>query len=115
MRIAIAAVVTAVCLFPTGPRRAFAGAPKELPDGARIEELTGLKGKMDEKAGVFRLTAPRADLKVTTAGVRMTPPMGLTAWVAFQRVGKHTLVMGDTVMTEDQVNPVMSVALDQGL
>ncbi|HMF41201.1 MAG TPA: DUF1259 domain-containing protein [Polyangia bacterium] len=115
MRTAIAVIVTAVCLFPLDARRALAAPPKALPDAARIEELTGLKGKMDEKAGVFRLTAPRSDLKVTTAGVRMTPPLGLTAWIAFQRVGTHTVVMGDTVMTEDQVNPVMSVALDQGL
>jgi len=115
MRIATAVVVSAVCLFPLGSRRSLAAAPKDLPDGARIEELTKLKGKMDEKAGVFRLSAPRTDLKVSVAGVRMTPPMGLSAWVGFQRVGKHTMVMGDTVMTEDQVNPVMSVALDEGL
>jgi hypothetical protein len=41
--------------------------------------------------------------------------MGLTSWAAFQRVGKQTMVMGDMVLDEDQVNPVMSVALDNGL
>lgn len=84
-------------------------------DTAKIEQLTGAKGKMDEKSGVFKVSVPRADLNVQAAGVRMTPPLGLTSWAAFTRVGDHVAVMGDTVMTEDQVNPVMSVALDNGL
>ena len=41
--------------------------------------------------------------------------MGLTSWAAFKKAGGHTVVMGDTVLLEDQVNPVMSVALDNGL
>jgi hypothetical protein len=41
--------------------------------------------------------------------------MGLTAWAAFTRVGSHAAVMGDMVLTEDQVNPAMSAALDNGL
>jgi hypothetical protein len=81
-------------------------------DTAKIEQLTGAKGKMDERAGVFKVSVPRSDLKVTTAGVKMTPPLGLTSWAAFTRIGDKTAVMGDTVMTEEQVNAVMSVALD---
>lgn len=84
-------------------------------DTAKIEQLTGIKGQMNEKEGVFKVSAPRGDLKVTAAGVRMTPPLGLTSWAAFTAVGDQTAVMGDTVMTEDQVNAVMSVALDNGL
>src|SRR4030095_16208112 len=81
----------------------------------KIEELTGLKGQLNEKEGVFKVSFPRTDLNVTTAGVKMTPPMGLTAWAAFTKVIDHTMMMGDTVLLEDQVNPVMSVALDNGL
>src|SRR6185436_10665242 len=58
---------------------------------------------------------PRSDLNVTAAGVRMTPPLGLTSWAAFKAAGGHTIVMGDLVLLEDQVNPVMSAALDAGL
>jgi Domain of Unknown Function (DUF1259) len=54
-------------------------------------------------------------LSVTIAGVKMTPPMGLTSWAAFEREGKDDMVMGDIVMTEDQVSPVMSAAMDNGL
>ena len=84
-------------------------------DTARIEQLTGAKGKLDEKEGVFKVSVPRADLSVTAAGVKLTPPMGLTSWAAFKRAGNHTVVMGDMVLLEDQVNPVISVALDSGL
>src|SRR5437762_13155525 len=84
-------------------------------DTAKIEQLTGAKGKLDEKEGVFKVSVPRADLKVVAGGVHLTPPMGLTTWAAFTRSGEHTMVMGDLCLTEDQVNPVMSVALDNGL
>src|SRR5215510_4165110 len=90
-------------------------APTPVLDTASIEQLTGAKGKLDEKEGVFKVSVPRSDLTVTAAGVHLTPPMGLTSWAAFKRSGKDTMVMGDMVLAEDQVNPVMSVALDNGL
>jgi hypothetical protein len=90
-------------------------SPQGKMDTPAIEELTGAKGKLDEKEGVFKVSVPRADLNVSAAGVHLTPGMGLTSWAAFKQVGKNTMVMGDTVMLEDQVNPVMSAALDNGL
>jgi hypothetical protein len=90
------------------------GQEKKL-DTAQIEQLTGAKGTYNDKEGVFKVNAPRSDLKVTAAGVKMTPPMGLTSWAAFTKVGSHTMVMGDIVLLEDQVNPVMDVALENGL
>jgi hypothetical protein len=84
-------------------------------DTAAIEQLTGAKGTLDAKEGVFKVSLPRKDIAATAAGVRMTPGMGLTAWAAFTNAGKHTMVMGDIVLLEDQVNPVMSAALDAGL
>ena len=84
-------------------------------DTGAIERLTGAKGTLDEKEGVFKVSVPRKDLSVTVAGVKMTPPMGLTSWAAFKRDGKDDMVMGDMVMTDDQVTPVMSAALDNGL
>src|SRR2546421_9148411 len=84
-------------------------------DTARIEQLTGLKGKWNEKEGVFKVEMPRSDLAITAAGAKLIPPLGLTAWAAFTKAGAHTVVMGDMVLTEDQVNPAMSAALDNGL
>jgi hypothetical protein len=70
---------------------------------------------MSQKEGVFKVTMARSDIKAEAAGVKLTPPLGLTCWVAFQPMGDHVMVMGDQVVTEDQVNPVMSVALENGL
>jgi hypothetical protein len=84
-------------------------------DTAKIEQLTGLKGALNEKEGVFKVSYPRADIEAAAAGVKLTPPLGLTAWAAFTKTGKHAMVMGDIVLLEDQVNPVMSAALDSGL
>jgi hypothetical protein len=89
-------------------------APAKL-DTAHIEALTGAKGTLDEKEGVFKVSVPRSDLAVVSGGVHLTPGMGLTSWAAFTRVGTQTMVMGDTVLLQDQVNPVMSAALDNGL
>lgn len=103
----------AICLLST--LAATSAAAAKL-DTARIEELTGAKGKLDDKESVFKVSVPRADLSVTVGGtVKMTPPLGLTSWAAFKGGGGHTMVMGDLVLTEDQVNAVMSVALDAGL
>jgi Domain of Unknown Function (DUF1259) len=87
----------------------------ESLDTARIDQLTGLKGKLDEKEQVYKVSAPRSDLTVLSKTVRITPPMGITSWAAFTRAGKQTMVMGDLVLEEDQVSPVMDAALGSGL
>src|SRR3954447_270462 len=87
----------------------------ERLDTAKIEQMTGAKGKLDEKEGVFKVSLPRNDINVTAGGVKMTPPMGLTCWASFMKMGDGAMVMGDQVLLEDQVNPVMSVALENGL
>jgi hypothetical protein len=84
-------------------------------DTAGIERRTGAKGELSAEEGVFKVSLPRSDLNVRAAGVKLTPPLGLTAWAAFKRTGESTLVMGDVVLLEDQVNPVMDVALQNGL
>src|SRR2546425_8808024 len=94
---------------------AFATSPKAPLDTAKIEDLAGVKGSYSDKEGVFKVSMPRSDLSITAAGVRLTPPMGLTSWAAFKHAGQRTMVMGDMVLLEDQVNQVMSVALDNGL
>ncbi len=85
-------------------------------DTNRIEQLTGLKGTWNATEGVFKVTAPRNDVKVSVDGWAMAPFMGLASWAAFN-AGKtnEVMVMGDTVLFQDEVNPAMSVALDNGL
>lgn len=115
MKSILGGISLVLVLFATTGVTSPTRATRPIPDTARIETLTGAKGKMDEKEGVFKVSAPRSDLDVRVAGVRLTPPMGLTSWAAFRRIGAHTVVMGDMVLREDQVNPVLSAALDDGL
>jgi hypothetical protein len=84
-------------------------------DTGRIEQLTGLKGALNPQEGVFKVSFPRKDIQATVGGSRLIPDQGLTAWAAFIRAGNHTMVMGDIVLLENEVNPVMSAALDNGL
>ncbi len=85
-------------------------------DPTRIDALTGLKGTWNEAEQVYKVTQPRNDLPVSVDGWTMPPFMGLTSWAAFTAGAKaEVMVMGDLVLFEDEVNPVMSAALDAGL
>ena len=84
-------------------------------DAAKIDQIAGLKGKLNEKEGVYKITSPRADVKVAVDGWIMPPFMGLGTWAAFAEAKNGAMVMGDTVLFEDEVNPAMSIALDNGL
>jgi hypothetical protein len=85
-------------------------------DTNRIEQVTGLKGAWSAAEGVFKVTAPRNDLPVTVDGWKMPPFMGLTTWAGFiEGKANETMVAGDLVLFEDEVNPVMSVTLNAGL
>src|SRR3954465_15173806 len=95
---------------------AFQAAASAALDTQKIDEITGLKGKLNEKEGVYRVTFPRADVKIAVDGWTMPPFMGLGTWAAFTQ-GSHSeaMVMGDTVLFEDEVNAVMSSAFENGL
>ncbi|HWW02511.1 MAG TPA: DUF1259 domain-containing protein [Candidatus Acidoferrum sp.] len=97
---------------------AVAAAASAAPslDTAKVDQLTGLKGALNKKEGVYKVSLPRADLKITVDNWQMPPFMGLTSWAAFQPGMKNNaMVMGDLVLMQDEVNPVMSAALDNGL
>jgi hypothetical protein len=84
-------------------------------DTAKIDQITGLKGKLNEKEGVYKITSPRADVKVAVDGWTMPPFMGLGTWAAFTETQSGAMVMGDTVLFEDEANPAISVAFESGL
>src|SRR6266436_201844 len=85
-------------------------------DTAQIDELTGLKGKLNEQENIYKVSSPRTDLKISVDKWEMPPFMGLTSWAAFMPGMKgEAMVMGDLVLMQDEVNPVLSAALDNGL
>jgi hypothetical protein len=82
-----------------------------------VGATTGGKPEVLDK--VVKVSFPRSDLPVTVDGWKNMPPfMGLTSWAAFapgEKPGIEAMVMGDLVVFEDEVNPVMSAALNNGL
>ena len=84
-------------------------------DGPKIDEITGLKGKLNEKEGVYKVTWPRSDVKVAVDGWTMPAFMGLGTWASFAETNDGVMVMGDTVLFEDEVNAAMTAAFDNGL
>ena len=89
---------------------------KTTVDTAIIEAATGLKGSFNKEENVFKVSKPRSDVAIHVDGWQMPPFMGLTSWAAFTPAHDgQTMLMGDTVLFEDEVNPAMSAALDNGL
>jgi hypothetical protein len=85
-------------------------------DIAKIESITGLKGALNEKENTFKVSKPRNDVAISVDQARLAPFMGFTSWASFTPGMKDAvMVMGDMVLFEDEVNPVMSVTLDRGL
>jgi Domain of Unknown Function (DUF1259) len=73
----------------------------------RVGEALGKAGT-EMSGGVYRVALPRTDLKVTLDGVELKPGFALGGWLAFEKMANQGMVMGDLVLTMDEVNPVMS-------
>src|SRR5262249_14316777 len=88
----------------------------ENVDKDKLESLTGLKGTYNEKEKVFRVSFPRTDIQISVDNVQLDPFMGLTSWTAFTPIGESDfMVMGDLVLFQDEVNPVMSTLLNHNI
>src|ERR1044071_8722092 len=110
---AIFLALSAVVLM-TGTARS--SSPQQQPatpaEWKAVEQAIGKAGAM-QAGDVFKFSFPRSDLKVTVRGVAIKPALALGAWIAFKKMGDDTMVMGDLVLTEDEVSPVM-FKLQQG-
>jgi hypothetical protein len=100
MRVALLLLIVSALI--ARPARTEAASNASGLDTGRIERLTGAKGTLDEPERAFKVSVPRTNFAITAAGVRMTPPLGLTSWAAFKRAVDHVMVMGDLVLLEDQ-------------
>jgi hypothetical protein len=77
------------------------------PDWKAVERALGKAGSM-QPGDVYKVSLPRSDLKVTVAGIELKPALALGSWVAFKNNGGLTMVMGDLVLTEDEVTAVLT-------
>jgi hypothetical protein len=83
-----------------------------------VAEATGVEKAETSPDGVVKASFPRKDTEVLVEGWKIPPFMGLTSWVAFspgKRGVAEAMIMGDLVLFEDEVNPVMSVLLEHGI
>jgi hypothetical protein len=74
---------------------------------ARVGEALGKTGST-APGGIYRVGLPRTDLKVTLDGVELKPGFALGGWLAFAKMGEQGMVMGDLVLIEAEVNPVIT-------
>jgi hypothetical protein len=81
---------------------------------ARVGEALGKTGSATP-TGIYRVGLPRTDLKVTLDGVELKPGFALGGWLAFEPMGEQAMVMGDLVLTMDEVNPVMKKLAEGGI
>ena len=79
-----------------------------------VDAIMGRAGAV-QAGDVHRYSLPRSDLSVTLDGVRIKPALALGSWLAFRDMGNHSEVMGDLVLTQEEVNPVLSRLLEGGL
>jgi len=81
---------------------------------ARVGAALGKTGAA-APGGIYRVGLPRTDLKVTLDGVELKPGFALGSWLAFEKMGDEGMVMGDLVLTMDEVNPVMTKLAGGGI
>src|SRR5450759_663463 len=110
MNIRTSIVVLSLILAPSVAR-----AQTDMPaDYKAVLDTLGKQG--DFKDGVLKVNIPRSDLHVVIDGIATPTPFGFGGWIAMTKgTGGMEVMMGDLVLTEDQVNPVMTALIDNGL
>src|SRR5690242_5648204 len=83
-------------------------------DWAHVDQILGRKGA-EQAGGVHRYGFPRSDLTVTVDGVAIKPSLALGGWIAFLPTGEGAMFMGDLVLTDTEVNPVMQRLIADGV
>jgi anti-sigma28 factor (negative regulator of flagellin synthesis) len=78
-----------------------------------IEKITGIKGKASN--GEYKVTIPQNDLSIEVDGFKIIPAMGLGTWIDFAPSSDGAMIMGDLVLTENDIKPVQQEIIRQGL
>ena len=89
-------------------------AANAAPDWNAVAKALGKAGS-EMPGGVYRVGLPRSDLHVQLGDIELKPTFALGSWVAFAPMGEEAMVMGDLVLTEDEIEPVMKSLLDSGI
>jgi Domain of Unknown Function (DUF1259) len=111
MKKGILLLLVGVCLSFSAMPAVAQDVPSDYQDVLKFLDRKG-----DYKAGVLKVNIPRSDLKITIQGVSTPTPFGFGGWVALTKgTGGSDVMMGDLVLLQEEVNPVMSALLDNGI
>ena len=101
---ALAGVAVAGVVFATPQTAAL--------NTAAIDQALGLTGQL--QGDVYRVGIPRTDLSVTVHGIAIKPGLALGSWAAFRHANNQTVVHGDLVLTDSEINPLISKLQAEG-
>ncbi len=109
--------VLTLCLGLSSAVFTFSQAAPKAPATGEWKSLDAVMERTaaDNPDGTHKFSMPRKDLHVTAGGVDVKPGLALGSWAAFKKMGPATVVMGDLVLTEDEVAPVMEALMAGGL
>jgi hypothetical protein len=114
MKQALLLILIALSLTTTALQAAQQPAATAGADWKAVDDALDRSGQ-DQPDGTHKYSIPRSDLKVTADGVGIKAGLALGAWAAFRKMGEEAEVMGDFVLTEDEVAPVMQILIDSGI
>ena len=110
-----AVFVLVTCSAPQRPSgQPNAGQQSAATDWKAVEQALGKAGSM-QPGDVYKVSLPRSDLQIAVNGVQIKPALALGSWLAFKKSGNMTMVMGDLVLTEDEVTAVMTRLQESGV
>src|SRR5438034_652365 len=112
-------VATSFVLIACSAPQSNAGQPNSeqqstATDWKTVEQALGKAGSV-QPGDVYKVSLPRSDLQVSVGSVQVKAPLALGSWVAFKKAGNMTMVMGDLVLTEDEVTPVLTKLQEGGV
>ena len=90
------------------------GASAADIDWSKVDQAMGKPGT-NQPGGVHKYGLPRSDLKITVDGVAIKPTFALGSWIGFLAMGNGAMFMGDLVLTENEISPVMKRLIDDGV
>lgn len=96
------------------PATATMAKPKKTTDWKEVEKIIGKAGEI-KPGNVYYISLPRTDLQVTKEGIVLNPAFALGSWLAFKDMDHDTMIMGDLVLKEEEINPVMSELIQGGI
>ena len=112
--IAVGTVIFLACSLAIGQTGNSTSSNDTASGWKQVDDAMGRAGQM-QPGDVIRFGMPRKDLHVVLNGVDVKPGLALGSWAAFKRDGTQAVVMGDLVLTEDEVEPVMMKLQEGGI